>query len=189
MPFEFKKMDIPDVIRVEAKAFADSRGFFMETYKRSQFEAGGLPQRFVQGNYSYSTSRGVLRGLHYQMNPHPQGKLVWALKGEIYDVAVDIRKGSPWYGKYVGEVLSQDNKRMLYVPEGFAHGFLVLSDSADVLYQVTDEWAPETERSIIWNDPDLAIKWPIDIEPLLSDKDAVASPLKEADNNFTYEEA
>jgi len=188
MPFEFKRMEIPDVILVEAKAFPDGRGFFMETYKRSQFEAGGIPQRFVQGNYSHSTAKGVLRGLHYQMNPHAQGKLVWAMKGEIFDVAVDIRKGSPWYGTYVGEVLSEANRRMLYVPEGFAHGFMVLSDAADVVYQVTDEWNRETERSIIWNDPDLAIQWPLDAEPILSDKDLKAPKLAEADNNFVYEE-
>ncbi len=188
MPFEFKRMEIPDVILVEARAFPDGRGFFMETYKRSQFEAGGIPQRFVQGNYSHSTAKGVLRGLHYQMNPHPQGKLVWAMKGEIFDVAVDIRKGSPWYGTYVGEVLSEENRRMLYVPEGFAHGFMVLSDAADVFYQVTGEWDKETERSIIWNDPDLAIQWPLDVEPILSDKDLKAPKLGEADNNFVYEE-
>ena len=186
MPFDFERMDIPDVIRVEAKAFGDSRGFFMETYKRSQFEAGGLPQRFVQGNYSFSSSKGVLRGLHYQLNPHAQGKLVWAPLGEIFDVAVDIRRGSPTYGKWVGEVLSAENHRMLYVPEGFAHGFMVLSEQAHVFYQVTNEWAAEAERSIIWNDADLGIKWPLSDAPLLSEKDAVAVPFKEADNNFNY---
>jgi len=189
MPFDFKRVDIPDVVLVEAKAFDDGRGFFMETYKRSQFEGGGIPQRFLQGNYSHSTARGVLRGLHYQMNPHAQGKLVWAMRGEIFDVAVDIRKGSPTYGKWVGEVLSGENRRMLYVPEGFAHGFMVLSDAADVLYQVTDEWDPKTERSIVWNDPDLGIKWPLDVTPLLSDKDAAAPTFREAENNFTYEES
>ncbi len=187
MPFEFKRMEIPDVILVEARAFSDGRGFFMETYKRSQFEAGGIPQRFVQGNYSFSSSKGVLRGLHYQMNPHAQGKLVWALRGEIFDVAVDLRQGSPTYAKWVGEVLSCENRRMLYVPEGFGHGFLVLSGDAHVLYQVTDEWAPQTERSIIWDDPDLGINWPVDDPPLLSDKDAAAPSFKDADNNFTYE--
>lgn len=187
MPFEFKRMEIPDVILVTARAFGDPRGFFMETYKRSQFEAGGIPQRFVQGNYSHSTAKGVIRGLHYQMNPTPQGKLVWCLRGEIFDVAVDIRKGSPWYGKYVGQTLTGENKRMLWVPEGFAHGFMVLSEVADVLYQVNNEWDPKTERSIIWNDPGIGIQWPYEGDPILSDKDAVAPALKSADNNFVYE--
>lgn len=187
MPFTFTPCQIPDVLLIQAKAFNDPRGFFMETFKRSEFEKW-IPKRFVQGNYSHSTQRGVIRGMHFQINPHAQGKLMWCQRGEIFDVAIDIRKGSPWYGKYVGEILSGENKRMLWVPEGFAHGFQVLSDSADVLYQVTDEWAPATERSLIWNDPDIKVDWPIRGEPLLSDKDAKAPKLKEAvDINFVYE--
>jgi dTDP-4-dehydrorhamnose 3,5-epimerase len=186
MPFSFQTLEIPDVILIEARSFPDDRGFFMETYKQSDFEQHGIPWNFVQDNYSHSSQRGVLRGLHYQKDPKAQGKLVLAIRGEIFDVAVDIRTGSPTYGKWVGVELSDKNHRMLYVPAGFAHGFVVLSSEADVTYRVTEEYAPEVDRGILWNDPDLAITWPID-EPLLSPKDEAMPLLKDADNNFEFQ--
>lgn len=182
MPFRFDRLQIPDIILIEAKRFPDHRGFFMETYKRSEFAAYGIPQTFVQSNWSHSV-RGVLRGLHYQKHPQAQGKLVTVLTGQIFDVAVDIRRGSPTYGRWVGEVLSAENGRMLYVPEGFAHGFCVLSQETDVLYMITGEYARELERGIVWNDPEIGVQWPI-TDPVLSARDAQLPLLKDADNNF-----
>ncbi len=184
MPFTFKKLDIPEVILVEAKVFSDDRGFFLENFKESVFTSNGIDTRFVQDNFSHSV-KGVLRGLHYQKNPNGQAKLVIALRGEIFDVAVDIRKDSPTYGKWVSEILSEQNHKLLYVPEGFAHGFCVLSKDADVLYKVSNEYSPEHEKGIIWNDPDLNIQWPID-KPILVEKDLQSPFLKNADNNFVY---
>jgi len=183
MAFEFKRLEIPDVILVVPQRFGDERGFFAETYKRSHFAANGIPERFVQDNLSHSL-RNVLRGLHFQKQPKAQGKLVTALKGRVFDVAVDIRKGSPTYGKWVGKVLSDEDFRMLYVPPGFAHGFIVMSEEADVQYKVTQEYAPELDRGIIWNDPAVGVEWPSDA-PLLSPKDAVLPALADADNNFS----
>jgi len=185
MPFTFKKLNIPEVILVEAKAFSDDRGFFMESYQESNFVENGINDKFVQDNFSHST-KGVLRGLHYQKNPKAQAKLVTALRGEIFDVGVDIRKGSPTYGKWVGEILSEQNHRLLLVPEGFAHGFLVLSDEADVLYKVNEGYSPENERGILWNDPDVGIKWPME-NPLVKDVDAKQPLLKDADNDFVFQ--
>jgi len=156
----------------------------METYKHSDFASNGIREYFVQDNYSRS-SRGVLRGLHYQRNPYAQGKLVQCLKGRIFDVAVDMRKGSPTFGKWAGVELSEENILMLYVPPAFAHGFIVLSETADVLYKCTKEYAPESDRGIIWNDPDINIQWPVK-EPILSDKDKRHPLLKDVDNNFEY---
>lgn len=184
MPFEFEPQAIPEVILVRARAFPDSRGYFMESYRLSQFAAAGIPQGFVQDNFSHST-RGVLRGLHYQKAPYAQGKLVMVLRGEIFDVAVDIRRGSPTFGRWVGVILSDENHTMLYVPEGFAHGFCVLSDEADVLYKVTAEYAPEYDRGIRWDDPDLAIPWRV-AAPVLSEKDARMPALRDADIDFVY---
>jgi len=186
MPFSFETLEIPGVILVKARSFPDDRGFFMETYKKSEFERNGIPFNFVQDNYSYSSKRAVLRGLHHQMNPHAQGKLVFPIRGRIFDVAVDIRKGSPTYARWVGVELSSDDPSMLYVPAGFAHGFQVLSEEADVTYRVTDEYAPEVDRGIIWNDPDLAVEWPL-ANPLLSPKDESMPRLKDAENNFEFE--
>ncbi|AFS83509.1 dTDP-4-dehydrorhamnose 3,5-epimerase [Candidatus Nitrosopumilus sediminis] len=185
MPFTFKRLNIPDVVLIEAKSFPDDRGFFLESFKESSFISNGIVTRFVQDNFSHS-SQGVLRGLHYQKNPKAQSKLVTALRGEIFDVAVDIRKDSPTYGKWVGEILSESNHKSLYIPEGFAHGFCVISKTADVLYKVNNEYSPEHEKGIIWNDPDLKITWPIE-NPILSQKDTQLSSLKDADNNFTYQ--
>ena len=178
MPFKFQRLEIPDVILVEPEVFSDERGFFMETYKYSEFCAFGIKEHFLQDNHSRSVKR-VLRGLHYQNPPKAQGKLVRVVVGEIFDVGVDIRRGSPTYGKWVGEILSAENKRMLYIPPGFAHGFCVLSDVAEVLYKTTAEYAPECEAGIIWNDPEIGIRWPIE-HPILSAKDAALPPLREA---------
>jgi len=175
-------LEIPDVILVDAQAFSDERGFFMESFKESIFNVNGINTRFVQDNYSHSL-RGVLRGLHYQKDPKAQAKLVIVTSGEIFDVAVDMRKGSSTYGKWIGEILSDKNHRLLYIPEGFAHGFCVLSDRADVLYKVNSEYSPEHERGILWNDPDISIKWPTD-KPVMIKKDLELPVLKNADNDF-----
>lgn len=169
--------DIPDVRIIEPQVFGDDRGFFMETFQAQRYAEAGLPHLFVQDNYSRSV-KGTLRGLHFQ-EPKPQGKLVQVLSGSVFDVAVDIRRGSPTFGKWVGVELSAMNKRQLWVPPGFAHGFCVLSDSADFHYKCTEFYAPENERSIAWNDPDLGISWPV-TEPLLSKKDAAGIRLKDA---------
>lgn len=172
--------EIPDVLIIEPRVFGDDRGFFMETYNERAFaDKAGITAQFVQDNHSRS-SRHVLRGLHYQIQ-QPQGKLVRAVVGSILDVAVDIRKSSPSFGKWVSCVLSAENKRMFWVPVGFAHGFLVLSDTAEVLYKTTDFYAPQHERSILWNDPDLAIDWSLDGEPILSAKDQAGHTFKSAD--------
>ena len=162
MPFSFKRLSIPDIILVEPQSFPDERGFFLESYKESEFTSNGIKTIFVQDNLSHSV-KGVLRGLHYQKNPKAQAKLVIALRGEIFDVAVDIRKNSPTYGKWVGEILSESNHNSLYIPEGFAHGFCILSEEADVLYKVSQEYSPEDEKGIIWNDTEINITWPIDL--------------------------
>ena len=162
------------VLIIEPKVFGDHRGFFLETFQVERYRDAGIGLPFVQDNHSRS-QRGVLRGLHYQVQ-QPQGKLVRVVAGEVFDVAVDIRPGSPTFGRWVGEVLSAENRRQLWIPAGFAHGFQVLSDSAEFLYKTTDYYAPECERSILWNDPDLAISWPLAGVPLLSGKDA-QSPL------------
>jgi len=176
---EFIPTEIPEVILVKPDLFGDERGFFMETWQRQKFADAGIDYDFVQDNHSCSI-KGTLRGLHYQIK-HPQGKLVRVIVGEVFDVAVDLRKSSPFFGQWVGEYLSSENKRMLWVPPGFAHGFYVTSDIAEFEYKCTDYYAPEYERSIRWNDSDLAIKWPIEDEPILSDKDRYAVFVKEAD--------
>ncbi len=171
---------IPDVQLIEPKVFGDHRGFFFESYNARAFaEATGCPVDFVQDNHSRS-ARGVLRGLHYQIQ-QAQGKLVRVAMGEIFDVAVDIRRDSPTFGRWVGARLSADNQQQLWVPAGFAHGFMVVSDVAEVLYKATDYYAPAHERSILWNDPAIGIAWPAGIEPVLSAKDEAGVPLAEAD--------
>ena len=171
---------IPEVILFEPRVFGDDRGFFFESFNQAKFEAAiGRQVNFVQDNHSRSV-KNVLRGLHYQIQ-QPQGKLVRVVQGEVFDVAVDIRKSSPSFGKWVGEILSAENKRQMWVPEGFAHGFVVLSDTAEFLYKTTDYYAPEHERCIAWNDPDLAIDWPISGQPSLSAKDAKGNSLTGAE--------
>ena len=175
------RLAIPDVVLIEPKVFGDDRGFFMESFNQRAFNAAtGTDHRFVQDNHSRS-GRGVLRGLHYQIR-QPQGKLVRVTSGAVFDVAVDLRKSSHTFGQWVGAELSDDNHHQLWVPPGFAHGFLVLSNSADFLYKTTDYYAPEHERSLAWNDPDLAIAWPeVGAAPTLSAKDAVAPSLARAE--------
>lgn len=172
---------IPDLLIIEPKVFGDDRGFFFESYNRRQF-AGliGRDVDFVQDNHSRS-AKNVLRGLHYQIR-HPQGKLVRVVQGTVLDVAVDIRKSSPAFGKYAALELSAENKRMLWIPEGFAHGFVVLSDTAEFLYKTTDYWFPEHERCIRWNDPALAIDWKLQATPALSGKDAQGESFKDAEH-------
>ncbi|NJA04849.1 MULTISPECIES: dTDP-4-dehydrorhamnose 3,5-epimerase [unclassified Methylomonas] len=168
---EAKRLAIPDIILFTPKVFGDERGFFFESFNEKVFkELTGLTVNFVQDNHSKS-QKGVLRGLHYQLPPKSQGKLVRVVQGEVFDVAVDIRKSSPTFGQWVGQILSADNKQQLWIPEGFAHGFLTLSDSAEFLYKTTDYYAPEYERCIAWNDADLAIQWQITATPALSGKD------------------
>lgn len=172
---------IPEVIILEPKVFGDERGFFYESFNAKAFQqATGLQREFLQDNHSKST-RNVLRGMHYQIQ-QPQGKLVRVVQGTVFDVAVDIRRSSPTFGQHVGVELSAENKRLLWVPEGFAHGFVVLSDTAEFLYKTTDYWAPEFERSIAWNDPAIGIQWPIQGEPSLSAKDKQAKVLAEAEH-------
>jgi dTDP-4-dehydrorhamnose 3,5-epimerase len=171
---------IPDVLIIEPKVFGDDRGFFYESFNERRFaELTGVATSFVQDNHSKS-AKNVLRGLHYQIR-QPQGKLVRVIAGEVFDVAVDIRKNSPTFGRWVGVVLSAENKRQLWIPPGFAHGFIVTSESAEFLYKTTDYWAPEFERSILWNDPAIGIQWPVDGMPLLSSKDRVGKLLVNAE--------
>ncbi|WP_284078201.1 dTDP-4-dehydrorhamnose 3,5-epimerase [Herbaspirillum aquaticum] len=171
---------IPDVVLIEPKVFGDERGLFFESFNQAQFEkAIGKPVQFVQDNHSRSV-RNVLRGLHYQ-NQQPQGKLVRVVQGEVFDVAVDLRKSSNTFAQWVCEILSAENKRQLWIPEGFAHGFVVLSDTAEVLYKTTDYYAPAFERSILWNDETVAIDWPAGIQPILSAKDAQGKPFAESE--------
>lgn len=171
---------IADVLIVEPRVFGDDRGFFFESYNERAFsEAAGFTPRFVQDNHSRSV-RGVLRGLHYQIQ-QPQAKLVRVTLGEVFDVAVDLRRASPTFGKWVGTVLSAENKRQMWIPEGFAHGFAVLSDEAEFLYKATDFYAPAHERCILWNDPDLGVAWPVHTPPLLSPKDLKGVPFAKAD--------
>jgi len=176
LQFTFKKLSIPDIIIIETKSFPDDRGFFLESFKESVFLENGINTRFVQDNFSHSI-KGVLRGLHYQKNPKAQAKLVTVFQGEIFDVAVDIRKDSPTYGKWVSEILSEQNHKLLYIPEGFAHGYCVLSDKADIFYKVNQEYSPEHDGGFIWNDPEIDVKWPID-KPLISEKDLKLPLLK-----------
>ncbi len=171
---------IPDVVIIEPRIFGDDRGFFYESYNEKAFtEATGITRNFVQDNHSRS-QQNVLRGLHYQVQ-QPQGKLVRVVVGEVLDVAVDIRKSSPTFGQWVSCLLSAENKRLFWVPEGFAHGFVVLSDAAEFLYKTTDYYAPEYERTILWNDADLGIDWQLTEEPMLSKKDQAGVPFKEAE--------
>jgi dTDP-4-dehydrorhamnose 3,5-epimerase len=171
---------IPDVLLLEPTIYEDERGFFFESFNQKRFEdATGLNIRFVQDNHSRSVKR-VLRGLHYQIR-RPQGKLLRVTAGEVFDVAIDLRRSSSTFGKYVGTVLSAANKKQLWIPEGFAHGYLVLSDAAEVLYKTTDYYSPEDERCLIWNDPDVGIDWPKDGAPILSAKDRLGLPLSKAE--------
>ena len=176
-------LDHPEVLLIEPDVFPDPRGFFMETFHSVKYAEHGLPAVFLQDNHSRS-SRGVLRGLHYQLK-NPQGKLVRVVSGEVFDVAVDIRRGSPWFGKWVGAILSEENHRQMYVPPGFAHGFCTLSERADFLYKCTDLYAPGDEYGIAWDDPEIAIEWP-EMDYLISDKDLANPLLIESDHLPEY---
>lgn len=180
MPYTITRIDLPEVVILEPRVFGDARGFFFESFNQRDFQqATGLDVNFVQDNHSRS-SHGVLRGLHYQIQ-HPQGKLVRVTHGEVFDVVVDLRRSSPNFGKWAGVELSADNKRQLWVPPGFAHGFVVISETAEFLYKTTDYWYPEHERSLLWNDPTVGINWPINGNPKLASKDASGSLLANAD--------
>ena len=174
---KFVETPLPGVILIEPRVFGDARGFFMETYRADIFKAHGIDETFVQDNHSRS-ARGVLRGLHYQ-EPNPQGKLVRCTRGALFDVAIDIRRGSPAFGKWYGTILSEENKAMLWIPAGFAHGFCALADDSELVYKTTEIYRPEYDRAILWNDPEIAIEWPIS-DPILSPKDAAAPRLADA---------
>ena len=184
MPFQFSETSLLGVVLIEPKLFSDERGCFMETYKQSEFSAHGIADLFVQSNQSRS-SRGTVRGLHFQKPPQAQAKLVRALAGEIFDIVVDIRAGSPTYGKWHGTLLSSENRQMLYVPAGFAHGFCVTSEFADIFYLTSAEYAPSLEGGILWIDPDLKIDWPVSV-PQLSNRDRGWPRLKDVDSGFRY---
>lgn len=180
MPYTVTPTALSEVLVLSPKVFGDARGFFFESFNANDFRAAtALEVEFVQDNHSKS-AKGVLRGLHYQIQ-HPQGKLVRVVQGSVFDVAVDLRKSSPTFGRWVGEVLSAENNKQLWVPPGFAHGFVVLSESAEFLYKTTDYWYPEHERSLLWNDPTVGIAWPIDFEPQLAAKDAAGKLFDEAE--------
>lgn len=181
MPVQVTRLNIPDVILFAPKVFGDERGFFFESFNQQKFEElTGLKREFVQDNHSKS-QKGVLRGLHYQLPPKAQGKLVRVVQGEVFDVAVDIRKSSPTFGKWVGEILSAENKRQMWIPEGFAHGFVTLSETAEFLYKTTDYYAPEYERCIVWNDESINVQWPFIDAPVLSVKDQQGLALNSAE--------
>jgi len=176
LSIEYTKTDLPGVLLIDPRVFEDSRGFFMETFHQKKYAEAGIDHAFIQDNYSHST-RGTLRGLHYQLK-HPQAKLVYVITGEIYDVAVDIRRGSPGFGKWTGQYLSDKNRRQIFVPEGFAHGFCVISETADVLYKTTDLYNPDDEYGVLWSDPTIGIDWPVEV-PIVSDKDKQFPGLEE----------
>lgn len=182
------KTDLEGVLVIEPAVFGDHRGWFSETYNDAKFKEAGVDLLFIQDNQSYSASKGTLRGLHYQLNPKSQTKLIRSTRGAIFDVAVDIRQGSPTYGKWFGVELSAENKKQLLIPKGFAHGFITLTEDVEVQYKVDELYAPEQDRGIIWNDPFIGIEWPTDLTPILSAKDEKAPLLKDADNNFQYGE-
>jgi dTDP-4-dehydrorhamnose 3,5-epimerase len=179
--------DIKDVKIIEFKVFGDHRGFFMETYNKDVFHNAGITEEFVQDNHSYSKIKGTLRGLHFQNHPKAQSKLIRCTRGRMLDVAVDLRKGSPTYKKWVAVELSAENKRALFIPKGFAHGFLTLTEDVEVQYKVDELYSKEHDRSILYNDPDLQVKWGV-IDPVLSEKDIHAPLLSDSDVNFVYEE-
>ncbi|WP_404455280.1 dTDP-4-dehydrorhamnose 3,5-epimerase [Oceanobacillus kapialis] len=182
----FTNTNLHGVIVLEPKVFGDHRGWFTETYNKSKLDEAGINIDFIQDNHSFSAAKGTLRGLHYQLNPKAQTKLVRCTKGAIYDVAVDIRKNSPTFGKWFGLELTAENKKQLLVPKGFAHGFMTLTKDVEVQYKVDELYSPENDRGIMWNDPEISIEWPIDVEPILSGKDAKAPSLSKAENNFSY---
>lgn len=188
MPFEFQAIEgIEDVVLVEPQRFEDGRGWFMETYKRSPFVDAGIDAEFVQDNHSLTRDKGIIRGLHYQRQPKPQGKLVRCTRGRIYDVAVDLRQGSPTYKEWVSVELSPDDGRQIWVPPGFAHGFCSLAADTEVAYKVTEEWDPDLDSGFAWDDPEVGVEWPVS-DPILSEKDQKAPSFADCDAEFTYGE-
>ncbi|KAA8996601.1 dTDP-4-dehydrorhamnose 3,5-epimerase [Paenibacillus spiritus] len=183
---KFTATPLEGVLVVEPAVFGDHRGWFMETYSEAQFKEQGLNLTFVQDNQSYSAVKGTLRGLHFQLEPKAQTKLVRCTRGSIYDVAVDIRQGSPTYGKWFGIELTAENKKQLLIPKGFAHGFMTLTEDVEVQYKCDELYAPDCDGGIRWNDPDIGVEWPLEITPVLSPKDETAPLLKDANLNFLY---
>ena len=183
---KFSTTSLPGVFLIEPGAIDDNRGFFMECYVRRRFEEAGIAADFVQDNHSLSHSRGTVRGMHYQLNPKAQAKLIRVVRGEILNVVVDIRKGSPAFGRWESAVLSADNRKMLYVPKGFANGYCTLKADTEVCYKVDEYYAPEFDRTFRWDDPDIGIEWPV-TDPILSERDRAAPPLTRVENNFTFE--
>lgn len=183
---KFTQTKLEGVLIVEPAVFGDHRGWFMETYSDSKFKEQGLQLQFVQDNQSFSATKGTLRGLHYQLDPKAQTKLVRCTKGAIFDVAVDIRRGSPTYGQWFGIELTAENKKQLLIPKGFAHGFMTMTDDVEVQYKCDELYAPECDGGILWNDPEIGVEWPIHIQPVLSAKDEKAPLLKDSQHNFIY---
>ncbi|MDF2557720.1 MAG: dTDP-4-dehydrorhamnose 3,5-epimerase [Bacillales bacterium] len=184
----FIKTNLPGVFVIEPKVFGDHRGWFMETYSKKYFKEVGIDIDFVQDNQSFSATKGTLRGLHFQLNPKCQAKLVRCTRGAIFDVAVDIRRGSPTFGKWFGIELSAENKKQLFIPKGFAHGFMSLTDNVETQYKCDEFYAPDCDGGILWNDPEIGIEWPMGIQPILSKKDENAPLLKDVATNFEYGE-
>ncbi|MCK5083938.1 MAG: dTDP-4-dehydrorhamnose 3,5-epimerase [Candidatus Omnitrophica bacterium] len=184
MPFKFKKLEIPGLVLVEPEIYGDDRGYFLELYRKNEFEKAGITKPFVQVDHSKS-KKNVVRGLHYQKDPMAQAKMVDVIEGSIFDVVVDIRKGSPSFGKWLGVILGGAQRQLLYIPEGFAHGFCVVSETAHIIYYCTQIYMPEYQRGILWNDPEMSISWPVE-DPVLSDKDKKMPPLSQADNTFVF---
>lgn len=185
----FLETKLEGVFIIEPEVHGDHRGWFMESHNDKEFKNAGLELNFIQDNQSFSVAKGTLRGLHFQMEPKAQTKLVRCTKGIIFDVAVDIRKGSPTFGEWFGIELSEENKKQLLIPKGFAHGFMTITDNVEVQYKVDELYSPKNDRGIIWNDPDIGIEWPVDIKPILSNKDEKAPLLKDTDNNFALSES
>lgn len=184
----FTKTNLPGVFVVEPTVYGDHRGWFMETYSTKYFKEAGIDIKFEQDNQSFSASKGTVRGLHFQLNPKSQTKLVRCTRGSLFDVAVDIRQGSPTFGQWFGIELSAENKKQLFIPKGFAHGFMALTDNVEIQYKCDEFYAPECDGGIRWNDPEIGIVWPMDIQPILSAKDEAAPLLKDAKTNFVYGE-
>jgi len=185
MPFEFKRLEIPEVVLIKPRLIGDERGFFMETYKESDFAKFGIKDQFVQENHSKTFAKGVIRGLHFQKKPMQQAKLIRVVSGGILDVAVDIRRGSATFGRWVSAVLSTKNQAMLYIPEGFAHGFCTLEENSEVIYSCSNEYSPADDRGIIWSDRTIDVHWP-SLEPILSERDKKWPTLQDADLGFNY---
>jgi dTDP-4-dehydrorhamnose 3,5-epimerase len=184
---DISPLDIPDVKVLRPKKHGDARGFFSETWSRAALEAAGIDIDFVQDNQSLSAAKGTVRGLHFQTPPHPQAKLLRVIRGAVFDVAVDLRRGSPSYGRHAGAVISAEEWNQILVPVGFAHGFMTLEPDTEVIYKVSGIYSPADDAGILWNDPDLGIAWPLDAEPVLSDKDRVQPRLRDFETPFTWE--